>query len=189
MERRWIAVRKVIKHRGNQVRAYELGCHSQMEQDMIRSGKIILRPDGEYELFSRESINGSGEIAAPGDFFKIDSDGFPYPNSRKFFFENHRHISGDLYEQKPRLLEAWEKSDAMCPEIEFLIKHKGLTLDENNAHRFFTAPLWGTVESAARDAVIIFYETTRNAQGDITDAVFNFVAREEFERTYEWVRE
>lgn len=157
-----------------------------MEKDMIRSGKIILRPDGKYELFSRESINGSGEIASPGDFFKIDSDNFPYPNSRKFFLENHRHIKGDLYEQKHKLLEAWEIQDGMCPEIEFLMQHKGLTIDETDPNRFFSAPLCGTVISAARDAVIVFYETKRNAQGDITDAAFSFVARKEFERTYEW---
>ena len=41
--------------------------------------------------------------------------------------------------------------------------------------------------SAARDAVLIFYSITRDEQGDIVDADFNFVAREEFNQTYRFI--
>jgi len=36
----------------------------------------------------------------------------------------------------------------------------------------------------AADAVIVFYSITKDEDGTITDADFNFVARDEFDRTY-----
>jgi hypothetical protein len=47
--------------------------------------------------------------------------------------------------------------------------------------------LFGTLESAARDAVIVFYAIRRDDAGRITDADFNLVDREAFEQTYEWL--
>lgn len=72
----------------------------------------------------------------------------------------------------------------MCEEIQFLIQEKGLEINKDDFQNFFSAPLWGTKESAAGDAVIVFYSITRNAEGYITDADFNFVCRSEFNKTY-----
>lgn len=178
----------VIKNTGKMVEAFELGAGSEMERKLIEEGKICLH-EGEvsiYELFSQESNSGSGEIAMAGDFFKVDKAGYPYPNARDWFFENHRHVEGDTWEQLPKKLLAWESSDELTPEVQFLIDHKGLKLNAENPEQFFGAELWGAWLTAAADAVLIFYSVSYNEDGTVSDADFNFVARAEFEATYHY---
>ena len=163
-------MRSVIKKAGKIVQGYKLGEKNAVIDALIAEGKIKQKKDGSYELFSQEAVNGIGEVAYPGDYVKIDSKGYPYPNSREFFEKNHRHIAGNDYEQMPKPLEAWTAEDAM--------------LNEEVSEKYFEAPLWGSILSAAKDAVLIFYRIDRDADGKITDADFNFVARDEFERTY-----
>lgn len=55
---------------------------------------------------------------------------------------------------------------------------------ENDPERYFNAHLWGADLSAAEDAVVVFYGVERNEAGEIADISFNFVAWEEFRRTY-----
>ena len=38
--------------------------------------------------------------------------------------------------------------------------------------------------TAARDAVIVFYELEYDAGGEIVEADFNFVAKDEFDKVY-----
>lgn len=180
-------MRKAIKSKGRIVQAYRLGSGSPVEKQLIAQGKLRPLPGNRYEVFSYEAVNGSGEIAQAGDYIKVDDRGFPYPNLRDFFLANHRRLQGDLYEQIPKSLEAWTAEDGMCPEIAFLVEAKGLVIDESDPARYYTAPLFGTLESAARDAVIVFYAIRRDDAGRITDADFNFVDREAFEQTYEWL--
>lgn len=180
-------MRRAVKVKDALAPAYELGRASDMELALVAAGKIRVRPDGRYELFSLEAVNGTGQIARAGDLFKVDGLGAPYPIERECFLQTHRAVEDDLYHQITGPLCAWTADDEMCPEIEFLMAHKGLRIDEKNEARYFTAPLWGTVESAPRDAVIVFYELCRDEGGEILDATFNFVARCEFERTYRWV--
>lgn len=180
-------MRKAIKNKGRIVKAYRLGDGSAMEKEMIAAGKIRPLPGDRYEIFSLEAVNGSGEIAGAGDYFKVDEYGCPYPNLRDFFTANHRHLEGDVYEQFPKALDAWTAEDGMCPEIAFLVENKGLVIDEANPGKYFTAPLFGTMESAARDAVVVFYCIRRDEAGNITDADFNFVERDYFANHYEWL--
>ena len=77
----------------------------------------------------------------------------------------------------------------MCPEIQYLMEHKQLTFHEDDPHKYFQAPLWGTILYAAKDAVIVFYRISRDEKGRIADEDFNFVERKEFERTYEMLSE
>ena len=72
----------------------------------------------------------------------------------------------------------------MCPEVLFLIEHKGLVIDETNPNQYFSATLWNTQESAQENAVLVFYSISRDKAGNIIDADFNFVERTEFDRTY-----
>lgn len=180
-------MRKAIKQKGRMVQAYRLGSGCPVEKELIAQGKLRPLPGDGWELFSYESVNGSGERAQTGDYFKVDDRGFPYPNLRDFFLANHRHLQGDWYEQIPKPLEAWTAEDGMCPEIAFLVENKGLVIDETDPARTYTAPLFGTLESAARDAVIVFYAIRRDGAGRITDADFNFVDRRSFDQTYEWL--
>ena len=181
-----MAKKMVIKKSGKKVFAYELGAGSVMEKRFISEGKIKVRADGTYELFSQECNSGSGEIAHPGDFFKVDGSGFPYPNERIWFDANHRHIEGECYEQLPKPLEAWEYGDEIDERIEFLVMKKGLILNPKAPKEYFGAKLWKSWLTAAKDAVLVFYSITRDESGNIIDADFNFVARAEFEASYRY---
>ncbi|MFQ9514724.1 MAG: hypothetical protein ACLRZ9_02745 [Eubacterium sp.] len=178
-------MKKIIKKQGKTVKAYRLGDNTEVEKNLIGNGKIRKKSDGNYEIFSREAVNGTGEIAKIGDYFKVDSKGHPYPNAKEFFEENHEQLSEDEYIQKPQPMDVWSADMEMCPEIEFLIKNKGLKLSPECPEKYFGAPLWGSYLNAAKDAYLVFYEITRDENGNIADADFNFVARDEYEKLYE----
>jgi len=180
----------VVKKKGTKLFAYRLGESHPVIDRLVSEGKIIPREDGAFEILSQEAYNGGsgkGQLAYTGDYVKIDSSGFPYPNCAEFFSANHRLVSGDEYEQIPKPLAAWTTDEPMCEEIQFLIEQKGLVIAENDDAHYFTAPLWGTIESAAKDSVVIFYCIERDCRGNITDAEYNFVVRDEFDRTYDVV--
>ena len=66
----------------------------------------------------------------------------------------------------------------------WLLERKLLTLKEQEPERFFNAFLWGADMSAAIDATLIFYSVDRDADGQITDISFNFVAKSAFDTCY-----
>ncbi len=180
----------VKKKQGKEVCAYQLGddTHPVIRQ-LIAQGKLSPLGKGSYAIHSQEAIlgGGGGQIALAGDYIKLDSTNTPYPNSKAWFQAHHRPLGGDRYEQLPELLAAWDVQEPEDAAVQFLICEKGLTLHPDDPAHYFTAPLWGTHEAAARDAVIIFYSITKDADGTITDAAFNFVERTEFEKTYDRV--
>ena len=169
------------------VLAYQLGAGTAMEEELIREGAIRRLADGSYALFSQEAMNGAGEIACAGDYFKVDvvnGKRFPYPNSREFFEANHRHLEGDSYEQRGRAVAVWQNGDAPCEEIDFLLHSGQLTLRPQDEARYFNAVLLGAPLSAAKDAVVVLNRVERNEQGSITDIAFSFVSRPDFERDF-----
>ena len=178
---------KVIKNKGNILKAYRLGSDSPVLSKLIAEGKVVLRKDGRYEIFSREVQKAGaehGELASAGDYIKLDGTGAPYPNDAAFFEANHKHLSGDVYEQLPKILCAWDAKEPMCEEIRFLVREKGLILDPTCPERYYTVPLWGTREAGDIRAVLIFYSIFYRDDGTIADASFNLVERKEFEETY-----
>lgn len=168
------------------VDAYQLGTDNAVIKELVESGKICNLRDGRYEILSQEAVKGAvgGEIAVNGDWIKVDSKRCPYPNDKEYFEANHRHVEGDTFEQIPKPLQAWDSKLEMCPEVTFLVEDKGLIIDETSSDRRYTAELWGTTEVAAEDAMIVFYSVSYGENGEVIDADFNFVARDEFERTY-----
>lgn len=176
-------MKQIRKKEGNIVKAYCLEEDSPVIKRLAAEEKIRFLGRECWRIFSRESKEG--ELACSGDYIKLDLAGNPYPNTREFFLRNHRHIGGDEYEQLPRSLSAWCAGDKMCPEIRFLVEHKGLKIGADDENAYFSAPLWGDVLSAAKDAVIVFYDIAYDAAGEVTDADFNFVARDEFEKRYD----
>ncbi len=176
---------QIKKKTGKRVTAYRLGEPSEVLDALMESGKVKPLPDGTYEIFSQEAVNGHGEVAQPGDYIKLDSTGNPYPNSAAFFEANHRAAGNGEYEQIPQPLAAWDVNEPEGEEINFLIDEKGLTIREDDENAYFNAVLWGAPLSAAKDAVICFYSITRDKNGVITDADFNFISRAEFEKTYD----
>lgn len=180
-------MRYAVKSKRKIVKAYCLGAGSEMEALLIQEGAIRKRTDGTYELFSQEAVNGAGETASAGDYFKVDTvDGrhYPYPNSREYFEENHIPLGGDEYEQKSKPLAFWQSSDPMCEEIQYLLKQGKLTLKPEDPEHYFNAFLWGAQLSAAQDASVVFYSVDRDEAENITDISFNFVAAREFEEGY-----
>ena len=176
-----------VKTKKKIVLAYPLGAGHPMETLLIEEGAIRRLSDGSYELFSQEAVNGHGQIAWPGDYFKVDTiDGrhFPYPNSREYFMSNHTHLRGDEYEQLNKPLLIWQAEDDLTEEIRWLVDTGRLTLKPQEPDRFFNAFLWGADLSAAADATLVFYSVDRDENGCITDISFNFVARPEFEASY-----
>ena len=83
--------------------AWKLGDGTAKEDELLSAGRIRVTPDGNYRIMSQESEETGGELAIAGDYFKIDSAGYPYPNKREWFNENHIRISEDLYIQKSRI--------------------------------------------------------------------------------------
>lgn len=190
MKKEWsVNVFKVRKKEGKTVQAYRLGEeHTELDR-LMEAGKLVKTAPGKYEVFSQEAVGKMGEQACDGDFIKIDSSGAPYPNKKEFFLANHHHLGGDSYEQIPKVCDAWTVDEPMCEEIQFLMREKGLVVDENSYENYFSAPLWGTALLAAKNAVIIFYEIKHGETGEMMDADFNFVERTEFEKTYDIVGE
>jgi len=176
---------KVRKKEGKLVYAYPLGSDSLAIKNLIEQGNIVETGNGTYEVFSQEALGECGEFAIDGDYIKVDSAGKPYPNSQEFFQKNHRKVEGDLYEQSPVVLQAWSVEEGVCEEIDFLLKQGKLKIDVESEEHYFEAFLWGTLLSAKRTAVIVFYNVERNERGEISDIDFNFVEYEEFCKTYD----
>ena len=178
---------KVKKKNDKIIKAYRLGQKSDVIDKLIEEHRIIPLDNGTYEVKSQEAVHaktGKGQVAKVGDYIKVDSEGYPYPNDSQWFEENHIPIENreNEYKQISKELNAWDIQQPMCKEIEFLIKNKGLVIEEN-----FTAPLWGTMESAPKDSYIIFYEISYDENNNVVDADFQFVVRGEFEKTYDVV--
>jgi len=178
----------VKKKQGKIVQAYRLGEQGKVIKSLIEEGLILEREDGLYEIFSQEAINGKGEIASANYYIKVDSAGKPYPNNPNFFEKNHKKVGVDLYEQIPAELLAWTVEEKLCEEMSFLIDNKKLYINEENKKKYFNAFLWGSNLSAPKDAVIVFYEVVRNKKGKITEVDFNFVRRDEFDKTYNIIK-
>ena len=181
-----------VKSKKKIVKAYPLGAEHPMEALLIEEGAIQRLPDGSYALFSQEAVNGQGQLAQAGDFFKVDTiDGrhYPYPNSREYFLNNHIHLSGDEYEQINKPLLIWQRGDELFEEVRWLVDTGRLTLKPQDPAHFFNAFLWGADLSAADDATMVFYSVDRDASGAITEISFNFVAKPEFEASYSIIGE
>ena len=177
---------------GKVVKAYELGSGTAMEAQMIDEGKITFA-DGNYYLRSTEVVNagsGRGQKANPGDFFKVDSKGNPYPNDRNEFFENHIAVdeAANEYEQIPKPLEAWFYGDPETDALRFALDNELVHLNYEDPQNYFGAFLWGEWLTAAQDAALIFYSVTRE-NGVVTAIDFNFVIREEIEKNYRLIEE
>jgi len=163
------------------VEAYQLGSNEPSLEELMAKGLLIKIDDTHYEVFSQETKT-KGEIAEVGDYIKCDASDRPYPNTKDYFLSHFDHIEGHLYRSQPVVFDAWDLNEPMCEEISYLKAHKGLIINDDG----FRAPLWGTIEHAQSDAVIIFYKIERQ-DDQIIDIDFNFVARKEFKRLYQTI--
>ena len=176
---------RIIKKAGRPVTAFPLGQDHPLEAELTARGRLAKRPDGRYEVFTREASGGSGELADPGDYVKLDAGGFPYPNRRAYFLENHTHQQGDTYLQRPVPLPAWQAGQPLTEEMAFALERGLIRISEENAAAYFSAFLWGAQLTAPQDAAVVFYRVDRDAGGGITGLDFNFVVRQEFDAAYD----
>lgn len=176
-------MRKAIKKKGKQIKAYCLGKNKEKINEFEKQGLLKKIDKEHFEVFSHETKNGKGQIAKVGDYIKFDSSGRIYPNDKEYFEKNHKHIKGDIFEQIPGEVSFWTADEERCPEIDYLIKKKGLMIDINSVDKYFTAPLWGSMLSAGKKDVIVFYSIDKK-NGEITEVDFNFVEKDEFNNTY-----
>lgn len=186
-EKTGFTMKKVRKKEGKIIFAYRLGADSEMERTMIREGRIRKTVDGSYEIFSSEARNNRGEQAKPGDYFKVDGLGNPYPNKKEWFEARHALEGENRYRQKLEAYAAWEDGDPVSEPLQYLLDQHLLKIQTEDAASYFSAKIWGTELTAAKDAVLVFYQIERDKAGMIRDVDFNLVARSEFDRTYEYV--
>ena len=179
-------MRQAIKT-ATKVIAYRLGDNSEKEQELIAEGKIRKLSETEYEIFSTESKNAAGEMAAKGDYFKIDSSGNPYPNAKEWFEKSHNFVDGNIYNQIVKPIGVWSFTEGMIPEIDFIIRTGKLLVNEADDDKYFTAELWGAVLSASKDSLILIRGVETNDAGDLTNVSFDFITKDEFEKTYQYV--
>ena len=164
--------------------AWELGSGSEMERSMISQGRMCVRPDGTYEIFSLEAHGGKGQIAEKGDFFKVDYRGWPQPCNREWFLQNHLHLEEDWYNQIAKPLKIWRKGEPESEEIQYLLEKGILKIHPDHPKQYFSASLWDTEETAACDAVVVFFDIKRDSDGKIEEINFNFVDAEYFRKNY-----
>lgn len=164
-------------------RCCRLGEASPLEQELVQRG-LLQKAADHWELTTRETP-GKGEAVRPGDYVKLDSVSMPYPNDPVFFQENHTHLEGEWYLQKARPVHAWTLEQGEDPRIDFLIRTGRLTITPEDPQKTFSAFLWGTQQSAARDGVLILSRVDYTAGGEIADIAFHMVAGEEFYKTYD----
>lgn len=167
------------------VQAWCLGADSEMERTLLKEGKLRRTPEGDYEVFSQESTGGHGELAHPGDWFKVDASGAPYPNQKAWFEAHHRPVSGDTFEQFGEVRPVWFAGEEMDETLRWLMDTGRLRLNEDAPAHYFSATLWDAPLTAPRDAALVIYSVERDDGGAIADINFNFVARAEFDATYE----
>ncbi len=168
----------------SRIQAWELGAGSVTEQEMIRCGKIVPCPGGIYEIFSREATGKKGQIAAAGDFFKVDDYGSPHPWRRAAFLQQHQPLEEDWYQEAARQVKIWRLTDPVCEEIRFLLDRGILRVNPEDPEHCFTALIWGTEETAASDAVVVIFDTDRDAEGCVAGVHFNFIEIGYFNKYY-----
>lgn len=180
-------MKKVRKKEEKIIYAYRLGSNSEMERMMVQEGKIRKTADGSYELFSSEAHNDRGEQAKSGDYFKVDGLGKPYANKKEWFEAQHVCAGENRYRQKVEIYAAWEDGDPVSEPLQYLLDQHLLKIHTEETASYFSAKIWGTELTAARDAVLVFYQIERDKAGTILEVDFNLVARSEFDRTYQYV--
>ncbi len=172
----------IILKEAAELSACRLGDGSNLERLLLFSGKLRRNPDGTWLVFSRET-DTQGQVAQIGDYVKLDSENCAYPNEKAWFEARHIPLGGTRYRQITRPTLAWCHREPMSEEIRFLLDTGRLWLDETDETHYFRAFLWGAELFAAKDAVIVFDEITRDESGAITEIQFHFLAWAEFVAT------
>ena len=163
--------------------AFCLGQGDPLEARLLQQGLLKHTAPGLWEVLTREA-QAQGEVARDGDFIKLDSIGMPYPVEAAFFLPRHTRQPDGRYLQTPRVLQAWRQEEPMGHEMRYLLETGLLQHHPETPEAAFRAFLYGTWQTVAADAVIIFDSIETSPRGTIEEIEFHFIARDEFEKTY-----
>lgn len=161
--------------------AFQLGTSCPLAEKLTAEGLLLPQADGAWRVKTRESMT-EGELARDGDYIKFDSASMPYPTKKDWFEANHTRVEEGLYLQKVQPRKAWRAAEPVCPEVRFLLDRGLLQWDPEQG---FGAELWGTWQTADRDAVVVLDRVEPDGQGGFTAVEFHLVAAEEFAVSYE----
>lgn len=64
-----------------------------------------------------------------------------------------------------------------------------MKIHPDHPKQYFSASLWDTEETAACDAVVVFFDIKRDSDGKIEEINFNFVDAEYFQNNYSLIKE
>ena len=163
--------------------AFCLGEGHPLEQELLQRGRLKPIAPGLWEILTREATE-QGEVARDGDYIKFDTAGMPYPVEAAFFLPRHTRQADGRYLQATRVLQAWGHEEPMGREMQWLLDRGLLQYHPETPASAFRAFLYGTWQTAAADAVIIFDTLQETADGDIDHIEFHFVARDAFDASY-----
>ena len=166
------------------VQAFQLGRSCCLEQQLIRSGHLLPLQDGLWRIKTREALT-VGELVKTGDYIKIDRSGMPYPTEKDWFEANHTQLEENLYLQIAEPKIAWKGTHPIIPEIQFLLDRNLLIWTPGDPDQTFRAQLWGTLQTAAADAVVVLDRVETDHLEKIQAVEFHFVANDEFQTTYD----
>lgn len=166
------------------VQAFQLGQSCCLAQQLISLGLLVPLQADLWRVKTREAL-AEGELAKTGDYIKIDRSGMPYPNAKVWFEVNHTQLEENLYLQTTEPKTAWKATHPMIQEIQFLLDHGLLIWMPNDPEQTFRAHLWGALQTAAADAVVVLDRVETDSLGNIQAVEFHFVANDEFQTTYD----
>ena len=173
---------RIKKMEGILVHAFCLGKDDELLQSYFDEGRIIKNDNEKYVINMNEG-KGS-EICESGSYIIIDKEDNLYPTDPLYFKTTHKRKRDHEYIQISKQFWAWMHGEPDSEEIDFLKNYKKLVVNKNSISEYYSAPLWGTVKTADRDSILIFYNVQRDDEGVITDIDYNFVSRDEFYNVY-----
>lgn len=180
-----MALAMLVKKNWQRIEAWELGACSVQERNLIREQKILCYGTM-FEIYNSQN-RLFPKFAKNGDFFKMDEDENPIPMQREKFIKEHRHVSGDIWEEAPKPILAWVPSKEIPGEIKFLIDNKGLTIQPENQEQYFKLRMKDEIYIVApADTFIVFNRVSRDENGTITDVDFDFLSGSEFKKEYNY---
>ncbi len=168
-------------------KAFLLGTEHPVLSELKASGILSECGNGRYRIRTREAPD-SGETAEKGDFLLFDQKGSPYPVKREYFRNHYRPVREgppDLYKTIPETIRAWTDREPVTEEIRWLLDQGKLEIQKDLFSCRYTACLWGTIETAPENAVILLYSIDRKHDGTIRDIDFNFIDAPEFRAKYQ----
>ena len=171
-----------VRKKPGLVMAFRLGCENPLEQYFIKLGKLRKNKDA-YEVLTKETRGGRGQIADKNSFIKIDKDEDIYPVKAWDFEKNHKNLSANIYLEASKVRKAF-RSDDLDGQIITYLRDKGFLEITDDPDKYFKAKIDSFIVYGKKDDYLLIYSEDKKGPCKYD---FNFVDKEVFENTYEIV--